>query len=172
MHCTSAYPAPINDVDMMALKVMYDKFGSVGYSDHTEFNTVIPAMAVALGVHTYEKHFTLNKNANGPDHKFALDPQELMATINIIRSAETAMGFGIKSVKESEMPLHKFAHRYVQAIDDIRKGETLILNDNIACLRPGNNQSGAEARFTYYMNFKTAKRDIAKGQGVRLDDIE
>lgn len=169
MHCTAAYPALTDQVNLGAIKDLA-VLGPVGYSDHTEFNTIVPSMAVALGVCAYEKHFTLNKSAKGPDHKFALSPKELKETIQVIRQAEAAKGDGCKYTLACEEELAAYAVRHIQAKVDIEKGSTMS-TASIGCLRPGNNTPGESAHLLRFMLGKRVKKDIRAGEGITLQDI-
>jgi N-acetylneuraminate synthase len=142
----------------------------VGLSDHSLDPIIGPIMAVGLGARIIEKHFTLDKNLAGPDHKFALSPSELKKMVEAIRSAEKTFGDGIKHVLKAEVELRNFAVRRIQAIKDIKKGDVLLEGKNIEVLRPGTRSRGAEARFLLKINGRKAKKSIKTGDGVRLAD--
>ena len=127
-------------------------------------------VAIGLNAKVIEKHFTLNKNLKGPDHKFALDPKQLKIMVSSIRTAERMLGINKKKVMKEEMELKKFAKRSIQAIKDIEKGEVLIENENFAVLRPGHQKRGEEPRFLKKINGKTTKRRIHIGEGIKSSD--
>lgn len=136
LHCTTEYPAPVRDVNLMAMITMREAFQvSVGYSDHTT-GTEIPIAAVALGASVIEKHFTLDRSMEGPDHAASLEPQELHDMIRAIRHVEIALGNGFKMVSASEKKNLAIARKSIVAACDIRKGE-VFSGINIAAKRPG-----------------------------------
>lgn len=136
LHCNTEYPTPMGDVNLRAMNSIKNKFNvPVGYSDHT-MGIEIPVAAVALGAEVIEKHFTLDKTMDGPDHKASLEPQELKAMVSAIRNIEKAMGDGVKSPSASEEKNKPVARKSIVASRDIIKGE-LFDEDNIAVKRPG-----------------------------------
>lgn len=137
LHCTTEYPAPIEDVNLRAMETMRQKFGlKVGYSDHTQ-GIEIPVAAVAMGACVIEKHFTLDRNMKGPDHKASLEPDELAAMVKAIRNVERALGDGIKTPSPSEIKNIPIARKSIVAKKKILKGEFLT-EENITTKRPGN----------------------------------
>lgn len=138
LHCNTEYPTPLEDVNLKAMLHIQEVFNTkVGYSDHT-IGIEVPIAAVALGASIIEKHFTLDKNMEGPDHKASLEPDELKSMVSTIRNIETALsGSGIKEVTESEKKNISIARKSIVAKRTIKKGET-ITNDNITAKRPGN----------------------------------
>lgn len=137
LHCTTEYPAPIEDVNLRAMETMRQKFGlKVGYSDHTQ-GIEIPVAAVAMGACVIEKHFTLDRNMEGPDHKASLEPDELAAMVKAIRNVEKALGNGIKTPSPSEIKNIPIARKSIVAKKKILKGEFLT-EENITTKRPGN----------------------------------
>jgi N-acetylneuraminate synthase len=140
LHCTTEYPAPTAEVNLLAINELKSVFGlASGYSDHTS-GINIPIAAAALGAVVIEKHFTLDRSLDGPDHKASLEPHELKAMVRTIREVELAMGDGIKRPTQSEIKNKKFARKSIVAICDINKGEILSVN-NIAIKRPGTGKS-------------------------------
>ena len=140
LHCNTEYPTPMHDVNLNAMLSIKNKFKvDVGYSDHT-LGIEIPTAAVALGATIIEKHFTLDKTMEGPDHKASLEPNELKAMVDAIRNIETALGNGIKTPSESELKNKSIARKSIVANSDIKKGETFT-NENITIKRPGNGVS-------------------------------
>ena len=137
LHCTTEYPCPYNNVNLKAMLVMKEKFNlEVGYSDHTQ-GIEIPIMAVSMGAKIIEKHFTLDKNMEGPDHKASLEPDELKKLVQAIRNVEVAFGDGIKKPQESERKNIEIARKSIVAKCDIKKGE-IFSENNITVKRPGN----------------------------------
>lgn len=171
LQCTAKYPAPLESLNLLTIPEMKKRYKiPVGLSDHSLDPIIGPLTAVGLGARIIEKHFTLDKNLAGPDHKFALEPAELMKMVESIRLAEKTLGDNRKSVLNVEEELRDFAVRRVQAINDIKKGERFTEGKNIEVLRPGNRTRGAEARFLLRINGKISKRSIKSGEGVRLQD--
>lgn len=137
LHCNTEYPTPFCDVNLQAMHHLSKEFGvKVGYSDHTK-GIEVPIAAVALGASVIEKHFTLDKNMEGPDHKASLEPDELKAMVNSIRNIEDAIGDGVKKVTRSERKNITIARKSIVAACDIKKGETFTEN-NLTFKRPGN----------------------------------
>lgn len=136
LHCNTQYPTPMKDVNLKAmLTIKHDFETAVGYSDHTR-GIEVPIAAVALGAKVIEKHFTLDRNMAGPDHKASLEPQELKAMVQAIRNIESALGTGIKQVSESERGNIAVARKSIVASTYIKKGETLT-DSNLSVKRPG-----------------------------------
>ena len=137
LHANTEYPTPIEDVNLKAMVTIGNAFGvKFGYSDHT-LGIEVPVAAVALGANVIEKHFTLDKNMEGPDHKASLEPDELKAMICAIRNIAKALGNGIKKPSKSELKNIQVARKSIVASRDIKIGEILDEN-NLAVKRPGN----------------------------------
>lgn len=136
LHCNSQYPTPLSDVNLMAMVKMRGTFGiPIGYSDHTQ-GIEIPIAAVALGASVIEKHFTLDKNMEGPDHKASLEPHEIKQMVEGIRKIELALGNGIKKVTESEKSNIGIVRKSIVASVNIKKGE-IFTEKNLTTKRPG-----------------------------------
>ena len=136
LHCTSAYPAPMIDINLNAMQTMQKVFDvSVGYSDHSQGIEVAIA-AVALGASVIEKHFTIDKNLPGPDHKASLEPAELRSMIVGIRNIEEARGNGIKRVMPSEISNLLVVRKSIVAKSSIKTGE-IFSYENLTTKRPG-----------------------------------
>jgi len=136
LHCTTEYPTPMNEVNLRAMQSIGQAFGvRVGYSDHSPGIEVAIA-AVALGATVIEKHFTLDRNLPGPDHKASLEPDELKAMVTAIRNIEIALGDGIKRLTPSEARNRPVARKSLVAARLIRAGETFT-EENLAAKRPG-----------------------------------
>lgn len=137
LHCNTQYPTPMCDVNLRAMEQLAALHpGAVGYSDHT-VGIEVPVAAVAMGAHIIEKHFTLDRNLPGPDHKASLEPAELASMVSAIRNIELAIGSGKKHVSDSERPNIVVARKSIVAATDIRKGD-LLTENNITVKRPGN----------------------------------
>ena len=137
LHCNTQYPTPMCDVNLRAMEQLAALHpGAVGYSDHT-VGIEVPVAAVAMGAHIIEKHFTLDRNLPGPDHKASLEPAELASMVSAIRNIELAIGSGEKHVSDSERPNIVVARKSIVAATDIRKGD-LLTEENITVKRPGN----------------------------------
>lgn len=137
LHCTTEYPAPYDEVNLRAMRTLAERFHcAVGYSDHTEGIEVAVA-AAALGAEVIEKHFTLDKAMEGPDHKASLEPAELRAMIRAIRNIEKAMGSDVKEPAVSELGNRTAARKSIVAKRAIHEGEVLS-EENVTTKRPGN----------------------------------
>jgi N,N'-diacetyllegionaminate synthase len=137
LHCNTEYPTPMQDVNLRAMLTLGREFNlKYGYSDHT-LGINIPVAAAALGASVIEKHFTLSKEMEGPDHKASLEPKELIAMIKGIREVEEALGDGIKRITPSEKGNVAIARKSIIAKRLILQGE-LFTEDNLAIKRPGN----------------------------------
>ena len=142
LHCTTNYPCPKNEVNLKAMQTLKEAFKCpVGYSDHT-MGIEIPIAAVAMGAEIIEKHFTLDRNMDGPDHKASLEPQELKEMIDAIRNIEVALGDGIKRPNKSEAECAKVVQKSILAKCPIKKGEMLSVK-NITVKRAGIGLSSA-----------------------------
>ena len=136
LHCTTEYPTPMNEVNLRAMQSIHAAFGLVvGYSDHTSGIEVAIA-AVAMGAAVIEKHFTLDRNLPGPDHKASLEPEELKAMVTAIRNIESALGDGIKRLTPSEARNKPIARKSLVAIQPIKAGEFFNAK-NTTAKRPG-----------------------------------
>ncbi len=136
LHCNTEYPTPMRDVNLNAMNTIKQKLGvSIGYSDHT-LGIEISIAAVALGAKVIEKHFTLDRNLPGPDHKASLEPIELKKMVDSIRNIEMALGNGEKTPSESEKKNTIVARKSIVAKTNIKKGE-LLSEKNITTKRPG-----------------------------------
>ncbi len=137
LHCTTEYPAPVEDVNLRAMETMRNRIHcDVGYSDHTS-GIEISIAAAAMGACVIEKHFTLDRNMAGPDHRASLEPEELKAMIGAIRRVERSLGDGIKIPSESEKKNRDIARKSIVAKRRIEQGE-IFSRENITTKRPGN----------------------------------
>lgn len=136
LHCTTQYPTEYSDVNLNAMLTLKQKFNcKVGYSDHTR-GIEIPVAAVAMGASVIEKHFTLDRTMEGPDHKASLEPNELSQMIKMIRNVEDAFGDGVKIPRDAEISNIAIARKSIVASRKICRGE-MLTEDNITTKRPG-----------------------------------
>jgi sialic acid synthase SpsE len=167
LHCGISYPMPFAEVHLAAMDTMRQAFQfPVGYSDHTEGITV-PLAAVARGANMIEKHYTLDKNLDGPDHTFALDPNELKQMVDAIRNTEKAIGSPIKKLSPSETVHYERGRRSVFAAVDIPKG-TAISEDMLEVLRPG---IGLAPKFIEVIVGRKIQRDVSAHEPITWEDI-
>lgn len=160
LHCNTDYPTDYNDVNLLAMHHIAKEFNKpIGYSDHT-IGIEIPIAAVALGATVIEKHFTLDKNMDGPDHKASLNPIELKDMITSIRNTEKGLGDGIKKRTMSEQRNCIAARKSIVAKTNIEKGETFTI-DNITIKRPGN---GISAMLWYEVLGKVASHEYKEDE--------
>lgn len=137
LHCNTEYPTPMEDVNLKAMQTMKDLFKiDVGYSDHT-LGIEVPIAAVAMGATVIEKHFTLDKKMEGPDHKASLEPDELKKMVVAIRNIEKSLGDGVKRPSNSEKKNKDIARKSIVSNRQIKKGE-ILTEENITIKRPGN----------------------------------
>jgi len=140
LHANTMYPTPMDDVNLKAMVTIGNTFDvAYGYSDHT-LGIEVDIAAVALGASCIEKHFTLDKTMEGPDHKASLEPDELKAMVKAIRNIELALGNSVKKPSKSEIPNMQIARKSIVAKIDIKKGE-ILTEENITIKRPGNGMS-------------------------------
>jgi N-acetylneuraminate synthase len=159
LHCTTEYPAPMAEINLKAMATLGQAFElPAGYSDHSE-GIVIPIAAVARGAVLIEKHFTLDKNMEGPDHIASLEPQELAAMVTAIRQVEVALGVGVKSPTVSEVKNKVVVRKSLVAAKAIRAGDKLTA-ENITIKRPG---SGMSPYCYWELLDKPAGRDYQAG---------
>lgn len=164
LHCTSEYPTPMEEVNLRAIVAMRKAFGvNVGYSDHTN-GIEIPIAAVALGATIIEKHFTLDRNLPGPDHRASIEPDELKAMVEGIRNIERALGDGVKRPSPSELKNIPVVRKSLVAIRAIRAG-TPFTADNVGPRRPGTGIS--PMRWDEVMG-RYAPRDFSVGELIDL----
>jgi pseudaminic acid synthase len=165
LHCVVNYPPPFADLNLRAIKTLREAFRvPVGYSDHSPGITA-PIVATALGAAVIEKHFTLSRDLPGPDHRFAIEPDELTAMVRAIRDAQDALGTGVKRMAPAEADLYVTARRSLFAARDIAAGTTLTEAD-VAVLRPG---TGIEVRDLPKVVGRTARRAIARHEPLAWD---
>jgi N,N'-diacetyllegionaminate synthase len=168
LHCTSNYPAACSDVNLRAMSSIAAETGvPVGYSDHT-LGISVSTAAVALGATVIEKHFTLDRNMPGPDHKASLSPEELTQLIGQIRDVEQSLGSPLKRPTASELPVRELVRRSVTLVAPLRAGAT-IRREDIALLRPG---TGIAPRHIDEVIGKAILKDTAAGTTLQWQDLE
>ena len=167
LHCNTEYPTPMEDVNLKAMLHIQREFGcDVGYSDHT-LGIEVPIAAVALGARVIEKHFTLDKTMEGPDHKASLEPNELKEMVTAIRNIEKAIaGSGLKEVSSSEKKNIAIARKSIVAKKEIEKGEAFT-EDNITVKRPG---TGISPMKWDSVLGKAATQDFSPDEFITLND--
>ena len=136
LHCNTEYPTPFCDVNLRAMKTLRDEFGlEVGYSDHTK-GIEVPIAAVAMGATVIEKHFTLDKNMPGWDHRVSANPEEMKIICEESKRIVDALGNGIKVVSDDEIAKQKKFRRTIATVNPLKEGQEITYND-IAFKRPG-----------------------------------
>ncbi len=164
LHCNTEYPTPFRDVNLKAMGTIKEEIGvSVGYSDHTPGIEAAVA-AAALGAEIIEKHFTLDRNMEGPDHKASLEPDELAEMVKAVRHIEQALGDGEKKASESEKKNMAIARKSIVAGCDIKAGDKFT-EDNLTAKRPG---TGLSPMLWNQVIGQTAKRDFAADEMIEL----
>ncbi|VVB88546.1 NeuB family protein [uncultured archaeon] len=168
LHCVSNYPASEEDSNLLAMMTMEAAFGlPVGYSDHT-LGVEIPIAAVAMGAKVIEKHFTLDRDLEGPDHKASIESDELRAMISAIRNVEKALGDGIKKPIKNEAELRKIARRSLVLVRDVKAGETIAAND-VTTKRPG---TGIQPEFLDLIIGMQAKKNMNAESVLKWEDLK
>ena len=164
LHCNTQYPTPFEDVNLSAMETIARETNKeVGYSDHTK-GIEAPIAAVAMGATVIEKHFTLDKNMEGPDHKASLEPDELTQMVRAIRHIEKAIGNGIKEPTASEISNKSIARKSIVAACKIAKGD-IFSEKNITTKRPGN---GISPMKWHEVIGKTATRDFIEDELIEI----
>jgi N,N'-diacetyllegionaminate synthase len=164
LHCNTEYPTPMEDVNLRAMGSLHKVFNfDVGYSDHT-LGIEVPVAAVALGAKVIEKHFTLDKNMEGPDHQASLEPHELKNMVERIRNIEKALGSELKTPSPSELKNINIARKSIVARRKIAKGEIFTV-DNLAVKRPGD---GINPMLWFDVLGKVSTRDFEEDELIEL----
>jgi len=167
LHCTSNYPARPEDANLRAMTTLRERFAlPTGYSDHTG-GTAIAVAAAALGAVVIEKHFTLDRDLDGPDHKASLAPDDLRRLVEEIRIVEAGLGDGIKAPRPDELPVRNLVRRSV-TLRRARKAGERIAAEDLILLRPG---SGIAPRDLARVAGKRAARDLPAGATLAWDDL-
>jgi len=167
LHCVSAYPPKVEEVNLRAMETLRIAFKlPVGYSDHT-IGIDIALAAVALGAKVIEKHFTLDKKMEGPDHAVSADPEDLKNLIFGIREIEKALGTGVKAPSKDEVVIIKSFRRSIVANIDIKKGE-IIASEMLSAKRPG---TGLSPKYFDFVIGKQSRRDIKEDELINKEDF-
>lgn len=167
LHCTSNYPTKYEDVNLKAMHTLKNAFNlEVGYSDHTN-GIEIPIAAVAMGAQIIEKHFTIDKNMEGPDHKASLNPFELKEMVSSIRHIEQAFGNGIKKCNKNEKNTRKIARKSIVLCKPIKKDQ-VIERSCLTCKRPG---TGISPKYINKLIGKIANIDMEKEYLISWEDV-
>lgn len=167
LHCTSNYPTPLESVNLRAMCTMADEFGlPVGYSDHTA-GILVPPVAVAMGASVIEKHFTLDRDLPGPDHKASLEPSELATMIENVRLVELSLGDGEKKPTRAELEVREKVRRSIVARRGISPGQIITMED-LALLRPA---GGIPPKDLKEVLGRTVVSEIQAGDHVRWSDL-
>lgn len=170
-HCVSSYPTPVDQINIRAVDTLRETFClPVGLSDHTTDPVLAPCAAVSRGAAVIEKHFTLSRSMSGPDHSFALEPDELAEMVTAVRKTEVALGDGSVDIQDIESQTYDMARRSVHATRDIAENEVLTKN-NIAVLRPGKREKGAPPSVYKDLLGTKAALAIEKDAGITQDDV-
>jgi len=168
LHCTSSYPAPLDSVNLQAMQTLAKHFGlPVGYSDHTSGILVAPA-SVAMGGTVVEKHFTLDRNLDGPDHKASLEPTAFGDMVKHIRQIEQSLGDGVKQPTAVELDVRSVARRSIVVKNKIPAGQTLTLDD-LQLLRPG---TGLAPKYLDELVGRELRCELNAGQQLSWDDLK
>jgi N,N'-diacetyllegionaminate synthase len=168
LHCTSNYPAQCSDVNLRAMQTIAAETGlPVGYSDHT-LGIAVSTAAVAMGATVIEKHFTLDRDLPGPDHKASLTPDELAALIRQIRDVEVALGSPVKAPTASELPVRELVRRSVTTARALTAG-TVLTRDDLILLRPGNGIQPGELGLVIG---KTLQQDLPAGSTLQWQNLQ
>tara|TARA_B100000508_G_scaffold141091_1_gene146344 strand:+ start:80591 stop:81598 length:1008 start_codon:yes stop_codon:yes gene_type:complete len=165
LHCNTEYPTPMKDVNLKAMLHIQDRLNvSVGYSDHT-LGIEVPIAAVSLGAKVIEKHFTLDRSMEGPDHRASLEPEELKQMVSSMRNIEAALsGSGLKAPSPSESKNISVARKSLVAAKEIKQGE-IFTEENLAIKRPG---TGISPMKWYEVIGKEAKKDFDIDEIIEL----
>ena len=159
LHCSSIYPTPLDQVNLNIMNTLQHKFDLlIGYSDHTINPLLVPISAIAKGACVFEKHITLDRNLSGPDHYFAIEPNELKEMVNAIRITEKILGSSQKKKLKEEEEVIRLGRRSIVAKRDIKKDD-LITDEMLTIKRPG---YGIAPKFLDQIIGKKAKENISK----------
>lgn len=167
LQCTSNYPALAEDVNLRAMVTMKQTFGvPTGFSDHTMDETMALG-AIALGACVYERHFTLDRNMEGPDHRLSTEPDEMKALVEKIRLLEKGLGDPVKKPTATELEMKTFKRRSIVAARDVKQG-TVLTQDDLDCKCPG---TGISPRFFDIIIGRTARRDLPQDHILNWEDV-
>jgi len=172
LQCTAAYPARLEAMNVASVSGLRERFGvPTGLSDHSTDPVIAPVLAVGMGAAVLEKHFTLDRTMPGPDHRFAVEPDELRTLVRAVRDAEIARGTAAKSVHADEEELREFARRSIFTTRALRAGETIEAG-SVAVLRRGKLGVGLPPSALERVIGRRAARTVAAGMPLQQDDVE
>lgn len=165
MYCVTNYPASVDEVDLNVMKTLQNTFKfPVGFSDHT-MGIELAIASVALGAGVIEKHFTLDRNLEGPDHKASLEPREFKIMVDSIRNVEKGMGNGIKKLTPDELSIKKMARKSIMAGRDIEKGE-ILKKDMLTIKRP---ETGIYPKYIDLIIGRKVNKPVMKDEPIKWD---
>ena len=168
LHCITGYPTSFDEANLNFIKTLqYELDSPIGFSDHSQ-GIELPIAAVALGACVVEKHFTIDKTLEGPDHKASLNPKEFKAMVDAIRNVEVAMGDGIRKFSENELEIKKVARKSIIINEDISKG-TIIEREMLTIKRPG---TGIAPKEINNVVGKKINRDLSSGTLLKWDYLD
>ena len=168
LHCITGYPISFNEANLNFIKTLQNEFDvPIGFSDHSP-GIELPIAAVALGACVIEKHFTLDKNLKGPDHKASLNPKEFKAMVDAIRNVEVAMGDGIRTFSDNENNIKKVARKSIILNEDVHEG-TIIEKSMLTVKRPG---TGIAPKYIDEIIGKKIIKDLAANTVLKWDYLE
>lgn len=168
LHCITGYPISFNEANLNFIKTLQSNFDVViGFSDHSP-SIELSIAAAALGALVFEKHFTIDKNLEGPDHKASLNPIEFKAMVEAIRNIEVAMGDGVRKFSKNELDIKKVARKSIITNQFIKK-DTILKKDMLSIKRPGN---GISPKCLDNIIGKKVNRDLNKDYLLKWDDLE
>ena len=168
LHCITGYPTSFEEANLNFIKTLQKELDvPIGFSDHSP-GIELPIAAVALGACVVEKHFTLDKTLEGPDHKASLNPEEFKAMVNAIRNVEVAMGDGIRKFSENEKDIKKVARKSIILNKDIKKG-TVLEKEMLSIKRPG---TGIGPKYLNEVIGKVANKDLNSSAILQWEDLE
>ena len=168
LHCVSNYPCSDKSLNMKVVETIKNTFKyPVGYSDHS-IGEVAATMSLVMGAKVIEKHFTIDKNLPGPDHKASSTPDEFLKLVNSIRRAELMLGDGLKKCEDEEREMSKVSRKSIVLLKDIKENE-VFSNSNITLKRPG---TGLESKYLDYFLGRRVAKNIKKDTLLRFSDIK
>ena len=168
MHCITGYPTSFEEANLNFIKTLQNELDvPIGFSDHSP-GIELPIAAVALGACVVEKHFTLDKSLEGPDHKAPLNPKEFKAMVDAIRNVEVAMGDGVRKFSENEEEIKKVARKSIVLNQDVKKG-TVLQREMLSIKRPG---TGIPPKFINDIIGKEIIEDLKSGTVVLWENLK
>jgi len=168
LHCVSSYPSSDEALNLRCIPYLRDKYSlNIGLSDHS-IGSQAAVLSVALGASVIEKHFTLDKRLDGPDHQASCTPEEMNRLVAAIRRAEVMLGNDFKQIQKEELSMKRVSRKSAHTLTALKTGETLT-EDNITMMRPGNGISGKDF---YGLLGKKVRRSLDKHEMLNLDDVE